>query len=312
MAGARVTQETANGGAARWEKDFLLHHALPPEFLAHARKWFDPLADALVAHHRGANRPLLIAVNGCQGSGKTTLCAYLEALLPAQHGLRALSLSLDDFYLTLEQRRALAARVHPLLATRGAPGTHDMTLLNATLDALLQSGGCRSVAIPRFDKNRDDRRNLSAWDEVTAPVDLVLLEGWCLGARPQDASELASPVNELERCEDAEGAWRRHVNAALARDFVPLYQRVDYWVMLRAPSFDCVYAWRSEQERKLRERTGGAGAGLMDEAQLARFIQFYQRLTGHCLASLPARVHYLYHLDEQRRIIDMQCREGTR
>jgi D-glycerate 3-kinase len=306
-----VSQETVNASAGAWEEDFLLHHALAPDYLAHARKWYNPLAGALALHHRGAGRPLLVGVNGCQGSGKTTFCAYLSALLWAHHGLRALSLSLDDFYLTRAERNALAARVHPLLATRGVPGTHDMALLGATLDALFRPGNGTVVAVPRFDKDRDDRRNPSAWDRVEAPVDLVLLEGWCLGAMPQGEAELAQPVNALERDEDAEGRWRRHVNTALARDFVPLYRRIDYWVMLRAPSFGCVYAWRSEQEQKLRQATGGRGAGLMDEAQLERFIQFYQRLTEHCLVSLPPRVDYLYQLDAQRRTSAVQHPEKT-
>jgi len=302
LQGETGERKTVNHSTAPWQVEFLHRHALGPGYLPHAQKWFDPLAGILAAHQHGAAGPQLVAVNGCQGSGKTTLCAYLLARLEAINGLRAVSLSLDDFYLTRAEREALAAEVHPLLATRGVPATHDMALLGATLDALLAPQGSAPVAVPRFDKALDDRRPRSDWDQVAGPVDIVLLEGWCLGARPQSAAQLARPVNQLERVEDPDGRWRACVNAALERDFPALYQRVHYWVMLQAPSFASVYAWRLEQEQKLRLATEGRGQGLMSETAVARFIQFYQRLTEHCLASLPAQVDYLYRLDSRRRI----------
>lgn len=288
-----------------WQGEFREQHQLPHAYLEHAQFWFDPVAGALSVHQNSAQRSVLVAINGCQGSGKTTLCDYLCAVLRASHGLEAVSLSLDDFYLTREQRRQLAADVHPLLATRGVPGTHDLPLLQRTLDALLASGG--PVRVPRFDKARDDRRPEADWDVVAGPIDLVLLEGWCMGARPQPVADLDPPRNELERREDADGRWRNYVNEALRQDFLPLYQRVDLWLMLQAPSFDCVYRWRLEQERKLARKAaagegGGGAVGVMDEAQLARFIQHYQRLTEHCLAVLPPLVDYLFILDEERRI----------
>ena len=290
-----------------WQTAFLERHRLPASYLQHAQFWFDPLAGALSLHQKGAGRPVLVAVNGCQGSGKTTLCDYLKVILQAEYGRRVVALSLDDFYLTREQRHRLAADVHPLLATRGVPGTHDIGLLNATLDGLLAPPGSAPVAVPRFDKAVDDRRPPGTWETIEPPVELVLLEGWCLGARPQPAAALAGPVNELERVEDPDGRWRAYVNEALQRDFVPLYQRVDRWVMLQAPSFACVHRWRLEQERKLAATVTDPVAdtgreGLMNETELARFIQHYQRLTEDCLARLPEQVHYLYRLDEDREI----------
>jgi len=121
----------------QWQIALLERHQLPPAYLRYAQKWFDPLAEWLAGHQFGAKRPLLVAVNGCQGSGKTTVCDYLAALLEADHGCRVVALSLDDFYLTRAQREVLARSVHPLLATRGVPGTHDMQLLEQTLEALL-------------------------------------------------------------------------------------------------------------------------------------------------------------------------------
>jgi D-glycerate 3-kinase len=294
-----------------WQEDILERHQLPRAYLAHAQEWFTPLVQALAAHQNGARRPVLIALNGCQGSGKSTLSDYLCAALQAECAVKAVALSLDDFYLTLEQRQGLAQTVHPLLATRGVPGTHDMRLLERTLNALLDPVAPESVDIPRFDKSVDDRRPPAHWDRVTGGVDLVLLEGWCLGARPQPVAALAEPVNNLEREEDPQGHWRAYVNEVLATEFEPLYQRIDQWIMLRAPSFDCVLRWRMEQEEKLAARTAADGSNrIMDAQQVSQFIQYYERLTVVCLEDLPARVHHLYTLDEQRRIRDYRYRQS--
>ena len=293
---------SATGIMATWQQAFLERHHLDSAYLEYARRWFAPLGKTLAAHLDGAGAPGLVAVNGCQGSGKTTACDYLQAMLEAELGLRVLTLSLDDFYLPRAGRADLAASVHPLLQTRGVPGTHDMDLLNATLDVLLTPSLAPPVPVPRFDKARDDRREPSAWDKVEGKLDLVLLEGWCLGARPQTEEQLVTPVNALEREEDPDGTWRAYVNRALAREFLPLYERVDSWVMLQAPSFDCVYRWRLEQEHKLALAQPRVAAGIMDDNAVARFIQHYQRLTQYCLATLPPEVDYLYTLDDQRRI----------
>ena len=284
-----------------WQERLLQRHQLPPSYLSSAQYWFDPLVDALAAHQNGAAGPVLVAINGSQGSGKSTLCTYLELAMAAKHQLRAVTLSLDDFYYTHKQRQTLAEEVHPLLVTRGVPGTHDLDLLNRTLDDLILHKPGHLVEIPRFDKALDDR--IAKPERLQGEVDLVLLEGWCLGAPPQSVSELVDPVNALEAREDPDGIWRNHVNSILARDFAPLYQRVDQWVMLQAPSFECVYGWRLEQEQKLAKARGSQkDKRLMDEKQIARFIQHYQRLTEVCLEKLPDQVQHLFTLDETRGI----------
>jgi D-glycerate 3-kinase len=308
-----------------WHREFLAHHQLPPAYLASAQQWFDPLAATLNAHRSGAAGPVLVGINGCQGSGKSTCCDYLRCLLEAEYGLRTVALSLDDFYLGHDERQTLAARIHPLFVTRGAPGTHDMSLLRDTLDALrnpgfenhgLENRGSHAgapVAIPRFNKAADDRQPFSQWDQVSLPVDIILLEGWCLGVQPQTAAELAEPCNSLERDEDSEGLWRQYANERLTEDFLPLYARVDLWMMLKAPSFACVQRWRQEQENKLiaklAEMPTSGGNRTMSPAALARFVQHYQRLTEHCLETLPAQMDIVLRLDEQRRIIACERRD---
>ena len=289
-----------------WQKAMLERNRLPREYLADAQKWFDPVANLIAGHQNGAGRPLFIAINGSQGSGKTTLCDYLASYLQERYALSCAVLSLDDFYLTAPQRRQLALEIHPLFATRGVPGTHDMGLLGRTLDALAAG---EPLAIPRFDKAADDRVVESQWSQIDQPVQVVLLEGWCMGAMPQPVEELVNPVNTLEEEEDPDGRWRNYVNGVLSEKFSPLYRRMDEWVMLQAPSFDCVYRWRLEQEHKLAGQR--RGEGVMNDTQVARFIQHYQRITEHCLGRLPTRVNHLFRLDEHRQIQNYSAAPGA-
>ncbi|QWT18428.1 hypothetical protein KPL74_11815 [Bacillus sp. NP157] len=243
-----------------------------------------------------AEKPFLLGISGLQGSGKSTLA---EGLIHAAagRGWGAVALSLDDGYRTHAEREALSREVHPLLRTRGVPGTHDIALLASTLDALRKAAADRPVSIPRFDKGHDDRYDPALWPEVPEVPTLVVLEGWCLGVEPEDPAALAAPVNGLERDEDADGTWRHWVNAQLAA-YRPLWQAIDGLVVLAAPSWDIVARWRGEAEAPRRDR-GEPRA--MDNATLARFLQHYERLSRHALATLPGKADLLIRLDEQRR-----------
>jgi len=251
----------------------------------------DALAvDAIAAAHALAGRPIVVGLAGAQGSGKSTMAARLSTRLGGR-GLRAAVLSLDDFYLTKAERAALARTVHPLLVTRGVPGTHDRALLQMALTALL--AGQAEARVPRFDKAADDRAPEQG--SIAGPVDLVLLEGWCLGARPQAEAELAAPINDLERIEDVDGRWRRWVNAQLAGDYAALFGRLALLIFLRAPDFGVVERWRTEQEVALHAETGSRG---LYDGQIKRFIDHYERITRAMLASPPADL--VIQLDNER------------
>ncbi|MEQ1497513.1 MAG: kinase [Novosphingobium sp.] len=239
---------------------------------------------------------LVVGICGAQGSGKTTLCAALEAALTAQ-GAAAATLSLDDLYLTLAERQALAQQVHPLFCTRGVPGTHDPALGLAVIAALDRK---QPAPLPRFDKGTDDRAPPQSWPHAPARTQVLLLEGWCLGAAPQPGAALAAPVNALEADEDPGAVWRTHANTALAGPYQTLFARIDLLVLLAAPSWDVVASWREEAEDKLR-RSGAARA--MDRAALARFIQHYQRLTRWILAEMPARADLVVRLGAAREVL---------
>lgn len=257
---------------------------------------------ALSTHRRG---PLIVGVCGSQGSGKSTVCKTLAAHFGAA-GLKVANLSLDDLYLPLAARVKLGETVHPLLRTRGVPGTHDVKLGIHTLHDLAHA---REVKLPRFDKARDDRRPVAAWDCVKGPVDLVLFEGWCVGAKAQGLEALNQPVNALEANEDVDGRWRRYVNDALGAEYQRLFAKIDLLVLLAAPSFDVVLKWRTQQEHELRaqlqsdpEPERAHRAGVMSDAEIARFIQHYERLTRHILIEMPPRADLVIRLAEDRSV----------
>ncbi len=250
---------------------------------------------------RGRSGPLILGLCGAQGSGKSTLADALRARLAAD-GIRTAILSLDDLYLPGAARTRLAQAIHPLLRTRGVPLTHDVTRGIALIDAVRD---VHPVRLPRFDKARDEPE--AAWQSVPPDLDVLIFEGWCVGARPQADTAIATPINTLEREEDGDGTWRRAVNAALAADYAALFDRIDRLVLLAAPGFDVVVGWRLEQERALGRRLcaeGRSTAGLMDEPQIARFIQFYERLTRWILEEMPSRADLTLRLDIDRTRID--------
>lgn len=281
-------------------RNFIAREKLPPDYAATAEQWFIPLAEEVLRLVSGAGRAPIVGISGCQGSGKSTLAALLVLLMKEMMGLRAIDLSIDDFYLSRAARQSLSQQIHPLLATRGVPGTHDVPLAIDTLTRLRQEG---SVAIPRFNKAVDDRLPEGEWPVVQAPVDVIVLEGWCLSIPAQDAGQLEEPVNTLEANEDADGEWRRYVNTMLNTEYGSLYGMVDYLIMLKAPDFARVKQWRGRQEAKLKaSQAAGAANRTMNEAQLERFIQHYERITRHGLDVLPAIADTVFELTDEQKI----------
>lgn len=279
---------------------FVRDERLPPAFADLAARLHRPLAERIAGWAEGRTAPLVVGICGPQGSGKSTLTTLVAWLLEAR-GRYVATLSIDDLYLPKADRLRLAEEVHPLLATRGVPGTHDPALGVAVLDALARAG---PTALPRFDKAADDRLPEAEGPVFEGPADIVLLEGWCVGARPQPSAALAEPVNALERDEDPDGAWRGFANTALAGAYAQLFGRLDRLVLMTAPDFGVVRQWRGEQEARLRERLVSQGRNpdlAMSEAALDRFVQHYQRLTGWIAEDLPEGADVVVRLDAERR-----------
>lgn len=278
---------------------FIARHRLPPSYSELIERELPALCawiDALPI----SGRARLLGVSGAQGTGKTTLAELLQLTLSASRHWTVVVLSLDDFYLTRAERQRLAREVHPLLATRGVPGTHDVELLTTALDELRSADATRSLTVPRFDKATDDRAPQRQWQTVRGPVDLVILEGWCVGTLAQDDDALAEPVNALERQHDPDGRWRRFINRQLSQGYRELFAMLDALVYLQAPDFAAVTRWRWLQERRLAERR--SGGAIMDREQLTTFLQYFERLTRHNMATLPAIADVVITLDAEHRV----------
>jgi D-glycerate 3-kinase len=257
-----------------------------------------PIADFIARCRESRGRCVVIGLAGSQGAGKSTVAALVGAQLLEGRGLRMLTLALDDFYLPKAQRAELARTVHPLLATRGVPGTHDTAELLAAIRQARALRKGESIELPVFSKADDDRSCERRVER--GPFDVVLLEGWCIGARPQAETELIEPINAFERDEDADGGFRRYANHRLAGAYAEIWAELEGLVFLAAPSFEAVFAFRREQEHKLR-RARGPNAGMTD-AQLERFIRHYERITRHMLRDLPSHADIVVRLGEQRQV----------
>lgn len=285
---------------------FMARERLPGGFREIVARCYRPLAQWL--HERAGERcPLLVGIGGAQGTGKSTLAGFLELSLARSGGFSVAVLSLDDFYFTRAERHQLGSAVHPLLATRGVPGTHDLQMLSTCLDQLrlLQPG--QGMALPRFDKAEDDRSDPAGWPVVTGPIDVIVLEGWCLGAEPQPRTALTTAINALERVADSGGVWRRYVNEQLAGAYASLFARLDHLVFLKAPDFDAVRRWRIEQERKL----AALGRHAMSDAEVGRFVQHFERLTRATLEATPPRADVVVHFDGQHACMGLDWRSRS-
>ncbi|WP_237066747.1 phosphoribulokinase [Microbulbifer guangxiensis] len=277
---------------------FVTERRLPPEFNLSIDAYLLPLA-VWLAEQRKDECCLVVGLCGGQGSGKSTLTAFLNLVWSAM-GLRSTGFSLDDIYLTRAERLQLARTVHPLFATRGVPGTHDVPLGIETIDRLCTSSDTESVPIPWFDKSIDDRAPRQSWVRQHGPVDILVFEGWCVGAQPWQGND--EPINALERNEDPQGIWRNYINRALAGSYRDLFARMDTLVMLKVPDMQCVLAWRTQQEHELRSVSGGG----MSDDQIERFVQHYERITRNLLREMPARADCVLELGRDHGIAGLR------
>ena len=269
-----------------WVGALIREQQLPFGYFDYVTDHFARIASTLSQIHAKQSQTLIVGVNGSQGSGKSTMSLFLKEILERYHNLSTVIISIDDLYLSTELRQQRSRDIHPLLQTRGVPGTHDATG-GLTLLQNLKKG--KPVRMPRFDKATDNPKAQAEWEAVDDAVDLVLFEGWCVGAISENETRLGKAVNELERSEDPSGVWRKYVNQQLAEPYADLFQALDFLIHLKAPSFDCVFNWRSDQERKLKQTADPHAPGLMNEQELERFIMHYERLTRWMLDEMSER-----------------------
>ena len=279
-------------------------------------KIYVPIA-CWVYEKRQPGAPLVVGINGAQGAGKARLFNLLEVVLSEAFGLRVANLSIDDIYLTRAEREKLADTVHPMLATRGVPGTHDVELGLRLLQQLKQAQPGDVVRIPMFDKSTDERMPQESWQEFVGPVDVIVFDGWCIGATPEPEERLSQPINDLETTEDSDGRWRRYVNEQLAGCYQRLFDEVDLLICLQVPNMRSVYNWRAAQEVKLSERaallyedrTPTDPLRIMGSEEIRRFIAHYERLTRWMIEDIPRRADLTLELNDNHKIAAINIRD---
>lgn len=282
---------------------------LGDEILPKFNSLYLPFADWLASQH--TKQPIVIGINGAQGSGKSTLSHILQKLLSHGFNKSVVQLSIDDLYLSRHRREQLAKDVHPLFITRGVPGTHDVEQGKQILSSLLNFKHGQSIKLPVFDKANDDLLPEQEWNTVDEPVDIILFEGWCVGAKAQAQHQLELAINELEEKEDPEAIWRNYINQQLKNEYQSLFDFIDYQVMLKIPDMESVFEWRSLQEQKLAlscNENKKLKTQVMSNKELTRFIMHFERLTQSTLEEMPHRADVVLYLNKQHQVSDVEVK----
>jgi D-glycerate 3-kinase len=262
-------------------------------------KFYLPISKRIYESYNIKKKTQIIGLTGGQGSGKSTISNILKIILKVNFNLKTVIFSIDDFYKTLEERKKMSLKISPLFLVRGVPGTHDTALLLNCLKQL-KSIKFKKFLIPRFDKSTDDRHLKKNWQKVNSKPDIVIFEGWCVGAIPQKNKELLRPLNIMEKKRDIKGIWRKKVNKELKNKYRQIFKLIDTLIFLKVPSFKHVYKWRLLQEKKLQLISKGKKT--MSEKQIKNFIMFYERLTKHMLKNVSKKAHTVLKIDYNHKL----------
>ena len=229
-------------------------------------------------------RTLILGLSGSQGSGKTMVTGILQIILKKFFKKNIYIISIDDFYKTLKDRNRMSQQKHSLFKTRGVPGTHDINLIKNFFISVKRKK-FKKIKLPKFNKSIDDRSKKNYWHNINKRPEIIILEGWCVGAKPQIISSLRKPVNILERHEDKDLIWRKYANEKLKKEYKEVFAMIDYFIFMKVPNFKIVFKWRLLQESKLRKKLHYKKK-IMTYSAIKRFIMFYQRITLQMMKDL--------------------------
>ena len=248
------------------------------------KKIYIPIAFWINNKYKKKNTTLLIGLSGGQGSGKTTVAKILKIILKVFFKRNVCVISIDDFYKTLSDRIKMAKKKHPLFITRGVPGTHDINLIKFFF-TLIKKKKFKKIKLPKFDKSIDDRKERNQWHHIIKKPEIIIFEGWCVGAKAEANSALAKPINSLEKHEDKNLKWRMLVNKKLKKEYNEIFSMIDHYIFVKVPNFKMVFKWRTLQEIKLKKTTYKRKK-TMSFKEIKRFIMFYQRITLQMIKDL--------------------------
>ena len=248
------------------------------------KNYYIPMSFWIEKKYKQKGKTLFLGFSGAQGSGKTTISKILKIILKNFFNREICISSIDDFYKTLKDRKKMSDMIHPLFKTRGVPGTHDINLAKIFFNKLNMKN-FKKLKIPKFDKSTDDRLKSKYFLYLKKKPEIVIFEGWCVGAKPQTNSLIQRPVNILEKKEDKNLMWRKYVNNKLKKEYKHFFSMIDHFIFIKIPSFKMVFKWRFLQEKKLRFNSK-SNKKIMTYNEIKRFIMFYQRITLQMMKDL--------------------------
>ena len=242
-----------------------------------------------------------LGLSGGQGAGKTTITSLLNIILTNYFKKKVCIFSIDDFYKTHNDRKKLSKNIHPLLGTRGVPGTHDIKFI---IDYLKQikSKKNKVISLPTFDKSIDDRAMKPKWKKINYIPDIIILEGWCVGAKPQSNKLLYKAVNILEKRDDPNFKWRNYVNKQLKNKYKYLFSKMNDIIYMKVPNFSSLQKWRLKQEKKLRLKNIKKKFKIMTNSEVLKFMMTYQRVTQQMFKDLPKIASIVLNLNKNHQI----------
>ena len=248
------------------------------------KKIYIPISFWINNKYKKKGKTLILGLSGSQGSGKTTVTGILQIILKKFFKKNIYVISIDDFYKTLRDRNRMSQQKHSLFKTRGVPGTHDINLIKNFFISVKRKK-FKKIKLPKFNKSIDDRSKKNYWHNINKRPEIIILEGWCVGAKPQIISSLRKPVNILERHEDKDLIWRKYANEKLKKEYKEVFAMIDYFIFMKVPNFKIVFKWRLLQENKLRKKLHYKKK-IMTYSAIKRFIMFYQRITLQMMKDL--------------------------
>nr|MBT6355154.1 hypothetical protein [Pelagibacteraceae bacterium] len=234
-------------------------------------------------------------ISGSQGVGKSTLAIIIKLVIEKIYKKKVMILSIDDYYLSKNKRNEISKKIHPLLKTRGVPGTHDINKLRRHINNFNKQKF--PISTPKFDKLKDDCSK--TLNKVTS-AQILILEGWCCGTSAVEDKYLYKNINKLELNLDKNFVWRKYYNSILKNQYQSVFKMFDITIYLKPPSFAYVLKWRVLQEKNNAIKNNQKE--LMNKKELSFFIQHYEKITKWMIKTMPAKADLLINLDRNQKI----------
>jgi len=247
-------------------------------------------------------KPYFLGLAGGQGTGKTTISSIIKIILTKYFKLKVFKISVDDFYKKRKDRILLSKRIHPMLLTRGVPGTHDINVM-LNFFKKLKSKKFKSLKVPGFNKAVDDRLGKKYWYSIKERPDVIIFEGWCVGAKSEKNNSLKKSINSMEKTSDQKLIWRKYVNQQLKSKYKKLYSQLNCLIYLKAKNFGLLQKWRLKQEYKLWLKSKKTSKNkIMNKKDVINFMQTYQRITENMFKNMPKYASIVLSLNTNHQI----------